>query len=449
MADNRVSFFAQKLNWQLGFDNSSPKTLQQARVESQRFRDQFRANLQDTATNANADESIYRVSNIQEIAKVASGSNYVFAHAFIIRQIDSNKEWMVIYNLPTFHFTTGAWNTSGSYPVGGILNGATAGWTSGISVYYSFNSGTPYSPPIDTYNYYTWQEYWIIPNNDYATSTFGGSWEFPTYATAYTLDFIRAASFGANVISGDPASSGPNPVTAGAGNFDAWWPANWSTKNYHIYSNYYYDSSQTTEPMTPALNYWVFDKVEKGYTCYSWHPHAIWRMRITQGGEVFDTFANGGLANVADTKQDALIVMDVNLGVTNPDHILTNSQNLRRCHGFRGDGTTRDSAMILALNGDRVYNNYKNGSNEIFTRKVNVSNGFTTKGFIKPEFMLEGGPNTTSLSVKAGYNATWLLNKILEYPDADNPMLWTGCPYFTMWKKNLGGVYGLSMPGLP
>lgn len=448
MADNRIAFFNFLNPRELGFDTTNTRTLQQARIESKRYRDTFRAYLQDTGTDPNADNSLYRVSNIQEIAKVTSGSNYSFAHCFIIRDLLNNREFMVLYNLATFHFTTGAWSAQTNFSLGNQLNGATASWTTDTIFGYTFNSSSIVWAAIQS-NSWPWQDTWIIPNKDYATSTWGGSWEYPTFASAYTLDFIRAGSFGANVISGDPASSGPNPVTAGAGNFTDWWPASFSTKNGYGYTNGSYPSITNPSTMViPHLDYWLFDKAEKTVGMLTGQPHSTWRLRWINFGEVFDTFANGGLANAVDTKPDGIIVIDINLGsssVTDP----SNAMILRRFHGFRDNGTTKDSTMVLALNGDRTYANYKNGSDEIFTRKVSVSNGFTVKGFLKPAVILEGGVNTTALTFAQGYYGYLMLNKLLEYPDADNPMIWYGIPYFLPWKKNVGSYFGLSVPGVP
>lgn len=448
MADNRIGFFNFLNGRELGFDTANTRTLQQARIESKRYRDTFRAYLQDAGTDPNADDSQYRVSNIQEIGKIVSGSNYAISHCFIIRDLLNNREFMILYNLATFHFTTGAWSSQTNYSLGNALNGATASWTTDVILGYTFNSSSIVWATIQG-NSWPWQDTWIIPNKDYATSTWGGSWEYPTFATSYTLDFIRAGSFGANIIAGDPASSGPNPVTAGAGNFTDWWPASFATKNSYGYTNGSYPSSQNSSAVVaPHISYWLFDKLEKTVMTVQIQPHSWYRFRYIAFGETFDTFANGGLANALDTKPDGLMIIDINLGSSSSTDI-TNSNTLRRFHGYRDNGTTKDSAMLLALNGDRTYANYKNGSDEIFTRKVSVGNGFTVKGFLKPSLILEGGINTTSVTTSTGHTGYLMLNKLLEYPDADNPMIWYGIPYFLAWKKNVGSIFGLSVPGVP
>lgn len=444
MADNRISFFNQLNQIETGRWSAFPRTLQQARAEMARFRDVFRANLQDTSTNPDADDTAYRVSNIQEFGRLSSGSIWSFVHCFIIRHVASNREWMIMFDQALFNWTTGAFSNVANFTLANILNGGTASWANDLGVSYNFNSATPQPPQNPGSASWSWCEMWLINNQDYATSTFGGSWEYPTFATAYTLDFIRPSSFGANIIAGDPASAGPNPALAAGAGFDNWWPAGFATKNCHFYSTNNWEASQASNK-NDHIKYWIFDKVENDLTFYSMHPYNRGYIRMVNIGENFDTFANGGVANSGDTKRDSLVVIDIKIDNTSLSDS-SNTNSVRRCSGFRGDGVTRDNAMILALNGDRTPFNYKNGSDEIFTRKVAVSNGFTTKGFLKPSFILEGGVNTTINQWSRGH---YLINKILEYPDADNPMLWLGCSYFLKWKNNVGSLHGLSVPGLP
>jgi hypothetical protein len=452
MANNRVGFFAKRSYRQAGLDsaNTIGATLQTARAEAAKFRDMFRDNLQDVAVNSQADDAQYRVSNIQEIGRIFSGSNYNFAHAFIVRDTVNNMEWMFIITAGIFHYTTGVYNSYNSGTISYTLNGGTASWTNNLIMYKgTHNSATDAAAEPQNSASWSAQNMWVLHNNDYATSTWGGSWEYPTIASAYTLDFIRASSFGANILVGDPASSGPNPVTAGAGNFDLWWPASFSTKNCHGYSDYNYPGSgQAASLSHPYNSYFIFDKVEKNMVMYNWFPHINYRARVVAIGEIFDSYAAGGLANASDTKKNGVLIYDIDIGGTSPT-VITNSNSCRKVMGFRGDGTTRDATMIMALNGDRLGTNYKNGSDEIFTRRVNVSNGFTTKGFLKNSLIMEGGPNTTATTVTNSENAWDMLNKFLEYPDADNPMLFSGGPYITEWVKDIGSLWGLTYPPLP
>jgi hypothetical protein len=447
--DNRIAWIGYTNYAKLGASNSPyPTSLQDARVEMQRIRDVFRNNLQDPTFNPQADNNQYRVSNIQEIGRQAFGTTYRFMWAFIVRDILNNMEWMFIYTGGQYHWTTGVWQSGTDVIPGLVLNAGTTNWTTDLILSPQFNSSS-----------LTWASFsafgnnrpcrWILFNNNYTASTWGGSWEFPTFATSYTLDFIRASAFGANVLSGDPASAGPNPAASGAGGFADWFPANFVLKSGYGYDESSFDSANW--PKQPLVEVFIFDKALKVMLLTGYHPLSLGRTRILIQGEIFDTFANGGLADPADTKPFGTLLYEINNQAAAPANLPSlSAPAYRRFIGLRSNGTTPDPSIDLQLVGDRTSANYVDSNNDFFVRKIVASNTFTTKGTVKPSLLLECGPFfSTSSTLNTSYLGLLCSGKHIEYPDSDNPMLHLGQFVAFMWKKDLGPLFGLTFPETP
>lgn len=153
--------------------------------------------------------------------------------------------------------------------------------------------------------------------------------------------------------------------------------------------------------------------------------------------ELYPTNANGGLANVSDTRQDGwTIIQRVPSNAT-----WSSLETSLYMHNFfvRHNGTTIEhNGRPANILNDFNRSNYLSGG-LVQKRKIQISVSGYIKGYLDPEIANESFP----------HNDVAYKNMRLALPDSDNPMIKDHPQITRFWKKDLATFESIPDSGLP
>lgn len=385
MADNKIFVRRRSIRGNEYCLAASGGYLDTLKIHVEELRDAFRAGFSDGTR--------YVVSDIAQWTGVTGAAGL----AFIFRDKTKGCEWLFMFGCRT--------DTASilyTYNYAGNGSGATLGG------YFQTISSTTVANPTAT-------------NSSNGMVHFNYSYAGSTYAMGFTD--TSALTYG----SGDYQAPASSPYSA----LSSFMPsATGRTKGVDFAllsaSNAYNRMSFLYYP-------------EKGSLCFdlSFGGNLGAFTSFISGKEIYPTNANGGLANVSDTRQDGWTIIQ-----RYPSGSLWSTiESSFYMHNFfvRDDGTTIEHEGRPAnIINDFNRSNYLSGG-LVQKRKLQISVSGYIKGYLDPEIVNESFP----------YNDVAFKNMRLALPDSDNPMIKDHPQITRFWKKDLATFESIPDAGLP
>lgn len=385
MADNRILLLPRSLRgdaYQIGTGVGSDTNQARAEADLVALRDMFRAAFAGPRFVTS------------DIAKW-NGTASVIGMCFVFRDTIKGCEWL--YGVTA---RTNASSSLFAYNAWGNNTAATMG------VYFKMFATTSWSDPNQTYSASGLLHF----NPNYAGATYAMGFDNTTTLTYTGGDFTAPAS--------SPYSALSTFMPTATGRYHGVHLPNWSGSSVGVYfkRSFMYD-------------------LDLGVLCYDMSSTAAGGVACISGKEMYPTHAQGGLADPADTRQDALVMLPY--VVSGQWFSLETSAYLLSVH-VRPDGTTVDNlARPMNVANDFARQNYLS-SGEVLMRKLQMGLGLNIKGHLDPRIINQSFPHADF-----GFNYM-----PLAYPDADNPMIHNHPQFTRMWKKETPYIFMIPDAGL-